>query len=52
MNTSQPTDTDQGQPAGLNGSVPDRLIQLLVQLQRNRKYGGFGAPSNPTGDKA
>lgn len=50
MNNEQPTNTQKQSP-DLGSSVPDRLINLLVQLQRNRKYGGFGSPSAPTGER-
>jgi len=52
MNTQEPTQDSQEQRSTPSSSVPDRLINLLVQLQRNRKYGSFGAPSNPTGERA
>jgi len=52
MNPQQSSGSDQGSAPVPGANIPDNLIKLLTQLQRNRKYGGFGAPSNPTGDRA
>ena len=36
-------DPNRQEPTGLipGANVPDRLRDMLAQLQRNRKYGGF-----------